>query len=291
MRFKAPMREMVLKDDFLAGQFSLERAARADHAARYQRLQPARDQRHPRTTSGTTSRPSRPSSCRRPGRSRSDTPSPGRSPTIGCRPAAAVHPSASLISLWSTAPFLQNNTVGPFEWSPSVDARLRSFDASIGSCSGRSFGRRTPLFRAMDGPGLGVIDRLTVDSYSRCRRTTSRPTPGHPLGPARRLFSFFTGGDYSVQDWALSQGHADRFADQHRSARFGRLADEAQKVHQQRLLSLLPARDRGGESRERICASSFRRWSTTCSRSASARTSSSTRGTTSVRAISPKNPA
>jgi hypothetical protein len=38
---------------------------------------------------------------------------------------------ASLISLWSTAPFLLNNSVGPFEKSPSVESRLKSFDASI----------------------------------------------------------------------------------------------------------------------------------------------------------------
>jgi len=37
----------------------------------------------------------------------------------------------SLVSLWSTAPFLLNNTVGRFEESPSVEARLRSFDDSI----------------------------------------------------------------------------------------------------------------------------------------------------------------
>ena len=37
----------------------------------------------------------------------------------------------SLISLWSTAPFLLNNTVGPFEQDPSVDARMRVFNASI----------------------------------------------------------------------------------------------------------------------------------------------------------------
>ena len=37
----------------------------------------------------------------------------------------------SLVSLWSTAPFLQNNTMGRFEESPSVEARLRSFDDSI----------------------------------------------------------------------------------------------------------------------------------------------------------------
>jgi hypothetical protein len=37
----------------------------------------------------------------------------------------------SLISVWSTAPFLLNNTVGPFEQDPSVDARMRVFNASI----------------------------------------------------------------------------------------------------------------------------------------------------------------
>jgi hypothetical protein len=38
---------------------------------------------------------------------------------------------ASLTSLWSTAPFLLNNSVGEFDPEPSVDARLRSFKSSI----------------------------------------------------------------------------------------------------------------------------------------------------------------
>jgi hypothetical protein len=37
----------------------------------------------------------------------------------------------SLISLWSTAPYLLNNSVGPFDWNPSVDARMKVFQASI----------------------------------------------------------------------------------------------------------------------------------------------------------------
>jgi hypothetical protein len=37
----------------------------------------------------------------------------------------------SLISLWSTAPFLLNNSVGPFSTDPSVAARVKVFDASI----------------------------------------------------------------------------------------------------------------------------------------------------------------
>ena len=38
---------------------------------------------------------------------------------------------ASLISLWSTAPFLQNNSVGPFKESGSVKDRVASFKESI----------------------------------------------------------------------------------------------------------------------------------------------------------------
>jgi len=37
----------------------------------------------------------------------------------------------SLISVWSTAPFLLNNSVGNFDPSPSVEARMRSFQDSI----------------------------------------------------------------------------------------------------------------------------------------------------------------
>jgi hypothetical protein len=37
----------------------------------------------------------------------------------------------SLVSLWSTAPFLLNNTMGTFDVSPSVEGRMRSFDDSI----------------------------------------------------------------------------------------------------------------------------------------------------------------
>jgi len=37
----------------------------------------------------------------------------------------------SLIGLWSTGPYLLNNSVGPFDSSPSVAARMKVFDASI----------------------------------------------------------------------------------------------------------------------------------------------------------------
>lgn len=37
----------------------------------------------------------------------------------------------SLISIWSTAPFLLNNQLGPFDEDPSVESRMKSFEASI----------------------------------------------------------------------------------------------------------------------------------------------------------------
>ena len=37
----------------------------------------------------------------------------------------------SLVSIWSTAPFLVNNQLGPFTDDPSVDARMKTFQASI----------------------------------------------------------------------------------------------------------------------------------------------------------------
>ena len=70
----------------------------------------------------------------------------------------------SLISLWSTAPFLLNNSVGPFEQDPSVDARMRVFQASIEQML-------WPEKRAKDallGDKVpGVIDRTYTRSYIR----------------------------------------------------------------------------------------------------------------------------
>jgi hypothetical protein len=69
---------------------------------------------------------------------------------------------ASLISVWSTAPFLLNNTVGPFEQDPSLDARMRVFNASIAQMlwpekrqSDALLGSKVP----------GTIDRTTTRSY------------------------------------------------------------------------------------------------------------------------------
>jgi hypothetical protein len=73
----------------------------------------------------------------------------------------------SLVSVWSTAPFFLNNSLGPFVSDPSVDGRMRSFEASIEQLlwpekrdHDPSLGAKVP----------GVIDRTTTESYLRVAR-------------------------------------------------------------------------------------------------------------------------
>ena len=73
----------------------------------------------------------------------------------------------SLVSLWSTAPFLLNNTVGRFESSPSVEARLRSFDDSIEKMLWPEKREKDPVFGDRNEPGMGLIDRTSAQSYLR----------------------------------------------------------------------------------------------------------------------------
>ncbi len=107
---------------------------------------------------------------------------------------------ASLISLWSTAPFLQNNTVGPFEYSPSVEARMRSFQASIEQMLWPERREKDPLFGSEQGPTVGVIDRITTDSYLEVPESYIS-APLRPLVRlSRRLFPFIgsEGGSIKV---------------------------------------------------------------------------------------------
>jgi hypothetical protein len=70
----------------------------------------------------------------------------------------------SLISLWSTAPFLLNNSVGKFDPSPSVEARMRSFQDSIEKMLWPERREKDPVL----GDRIpGVIDRTTTRSYVR----------------------------------------------------------------------------------------------------------------------------
>ncbi|QXQ08014.1 hypothetical protein KX816_08520 [Sphingosinicellaceae bacterium] len=94
----------------------------------------------------------------------------------------------SLVSLWSTAPYLLNNSVGPFNQDPSVQGRMAMFDAgirqmlwpetrqmdsvlgnkvdgTIDRTSERSWifiprGYVPPFLRRLDGPGHRVVPQL-----------------------------------------------------------------------------------------------------------------------------------
>jgi hypothetical protein len=113
---------------------------------------------------------------------------------------------ASLVSLWSTAPFLQNNTVGPFEWSPSVEARMRSFEQSIGQMLWPERRPKDQLFANQTGPGVGLIDRITIDSYLEIPAPYIS-APVRPLiGVARRLFPFIGGEGGSVRVGPFPKG-------------------------------------------------------------------------------------
>jgi hypothetical protein len=71
---------------------------------------------------------------------------------------------ASLISLWSTAPYLLNNSVGKFNPSPSVEARMQSFQNSIEQML---WPEKRDRDSVLGDKVPGVIDRTTTRSYLR----------------------------------------------------------------------------------------------------------------------------
>jgi hypothetical protein len=68
----------------------------------------------------------------------------------------------SLISLWSTAPFLLNNSVGKFNPSPSVEARMESFNDSIEKMLWPEKRDKDPI---LGDKVPGFIYRTTATSY------------------------------------------------------------------------------------------------------------------------------
>ena len=62
----------------------------------------------------------------------------------------------SLISVWSSAPFLLNNSVGPFNGDPSVGGRMKAFDVAIEQMLWPEKREQDPVFGAKVP---GVIDR------------------------------------------------------------------------------------------------------------------------------------
>lgn len=75
---------------------------------------------------------------------------------------------ASLISIWSTAPFFVNNSLGDFEWTGSVEGRLKSFDSSIEQLLWPEKRKGDRSYMTASGkPVPGIIDRTSATSYLR----------------------------------------------------------------------------------------------------------------------------
>ena len=94
----------------------------------------------------------------------------------------------SLISLWSTAPFLLNNSVGAFDPDPSVGSRMHSFQNSIEQMLWPEKRDKDSL---LPDKLPGKIDRTTETSYIRIA-TGFLPDYLKPLlSPGQRLFPMF----------------------------------------------------------------------------------------------------
>jgi hypothetical protein len=97
---------------------------------------------------------------------------------------------ASLISVWSTAPYLQNNVIGKFNSDPSVASRMDSFQNSIEQMlwpekrdKDAVLGDRIP----------GVIDRTTATSYIRISGGYLPDYLKPLLGPGQRFLPVLFG--------------------------------------------------------------------------------------------------
>jgi hypothetical protein len=84
----------------------------------------------------------------------------------------------SLISVWSTAPFLLNNSVGPFDSDPSVAARIKVFEASMEQLLWPEKRARDPV---LGNRIPGLIERTT----QRSQLTIPARLVPEPLGALR----------------------------------------------------------------------------------------------------------
>ena len=101
----------------------------------------------------------------------------------------------SLIALWSTAPYLLNNSVGPFYYDPSVDGRMRAFQASIEQML---WPERRVHDELLGTKVPGTIDRTTAPSYLTVAKGYLPDLVAKNIGAVRAIFpKAFPNGDDS----------------------------------------------------------------------------------------------
>ena len=193
------------------------------------------------------------------------------------------------MSLWSTAPFLQNNTVGPFESSPSVEARMESFKESIEQMLWPERRDKDQTCSATSAaPASASSIGMTVEQLSRGaeRLHARRSCAAARIGP--RLFPLL-GGEASVTIGPFPKGMpvgllTNIGPDRRRPDRPG-----AARRTSKRLLQLLKHAKRELKAQAGLRDQRSRARRRHARASASAATSSSTRATTSAPATSPTN--
>jgi len=108
----------------------------------------------------------------------------------------------SLVSLWSTAPYLLNNSVGPFNGDPSVSGRMAVFDASIEAML-------WPEKRLRDAsvPNAGgVIDRTTARSYLFVPSSFLPKLPGKLDDEAQKALAQLTNSNGDIEVGPIPAG-------------------------------------------------------------------------------------
>ncbi len=74
----------------------------------------------------------------------------------------------SLVSVWSTAPFLLNNSLGDFYWSGSVEDRIKSFNSAVEQLLWPEKRKGARTYATASGKAVpGVIDVTPVATYLR----------------------------------------------------------------------------------------------------------------------------
>ena len=195
--FKSQMRRMVKQPDFLDRELSVDRSARASDSVADERMQSAGHQFNRRQHLGQLLLAHlQGTSIRRFGYLVPPIHGRRRAP-IRCPAGGRGYTRpASLISVWSTAPFLQNNAVGKFDPSPSVEARMRSFQDSIEKML---WPEKREKDKLLGDKVPGTIDRTTATSYLRVPGGYLPDFLKPLLGPGERYFpSIFGEGGVQI---------------------------------------------------------------------------------------------
>ncbi len=111
----------------------------------------------------------------------------------------------SLISVWSTAPFLLNNSVGNFDPSPSVEARMRSFQDSIEKML---WPEKREKDKVLGDKVPGLIDRTIARSRVSIPAGYLPPEPGvvEPLLRFLHVFAPSIFGEGGITIGPIPQG-------------------------------------------------------------------------------------